>query len=177
MFSRFVCCFTAGKTRYRNFHPYHVENMIWPWHRFSFHRVFFVVGAVVCFAREWERNFLIFDSPVPSPALERISLYIMYGFLCFVSIFPKWRLTLRTGGLAEACFPVTADGRSQNAADETTVLASATRFSCKLSSAPDKQNKRACGNFLSSQIINLKPVPPFHFEFAKVFFTTPQNEY
>lgn len=101
----FVCCFTAGKTRYRNFHPYHAENSNWPWHRFSFHRVFFVVGAVVCFAREWERNFLIFDSPRPLPGnSSEYHFTLCTGVYAFVSIFPKWQLTPRSGA-GRSMFP------------------------------------------------------------------------
>lgn len=80
--ARFVCCFTAGKTRYRNFHSHHVENMSWPWHRFSFHRVFFRRWRCLCFAREWERNFLIFD-PLLLNSSEYHLHYVQFSMLSY----------------------------------------------------------------------------------------------
>lgn len=92
--------------------------------------------ALWCVSQENENGIFLFSTPsVPSPAIRaNITLHYVRVSMLSYRFSPNGDSHSAPGGaLAEACFPVTADGRSQNAADETIVLASATRFSCKFS--------------------------------------------
>lgn len=108
--------------------------------------------ALWCVSQENENGIFLFSTPpVPSPAIRAsITLHYVRALMLSYRFSPNGN-PYSALTLAEACFPVTADGRSQLQHMER--LCWRQRWDFLVNSA-DKQNKRACGNFLSSQIIN-----------------------